>query len=362
MQILQVITDTDRRGAQVFAMDLEEELATRGWQVETVALALGDSDHPLPVRVLGKKRLSLRTLLSLRRAARGAQIVVGHGSATLQACAVALYSSGVPFVYRNIGDPVYWARSRSRRLRKRAMLSRAHAVVAVWPGAARALHDVFRVPHTKVRVIPKACPAARFPPVQHSERMSSRRRLGLPDGAPTAVYVGALSPEKNVEIAIRAIGALSPAVLVLAGDGPDRHRLEFIARSIAPHRAIFLGVTDRPHEVLAAADVLVLPSKTEGVPGALIEAGLRGLPVVATRVGGVPSMLEGSSMAVLVPPDDQGALTEALRVLLSQELPRVRARADWTNRFEIGPVGESWDHFLAECGARIPSYLFQSKT
>jgi glycosyltransferase involved in cell wall biosynthesis len=350
-RVLQVITDTDRRGAEVFAVDLATELVARGRTVETVALVAGSSNAPLPVHVLGTKRLGVATILALRRAARTAQVVVAHGSASLPACAIALLGSRIPFIYRNIGDPLYWATSMLRRLLQRVLLTRARVIVAVWPGAAEALKSGFGVPSGKLRTIPKACPGKRFSPIAQWERESARRRIGLADGVPTVVYLGALSPEKNVEAAIRAIGELPPAVLLLAGDGPDRLRLQAIARTVAPDRVLFLGATDRPEDILAAGDLLVLPSKTEGVPGALIEAGLRGLPVVATGVGGVPFMVAGSSMSVLIEPGDQDALTQAVRVSLSQPSPDNRVRADWSERFEIAAAADAWDQLLGECGA-----------
>ena len=116
-RVLQVITDTDRRGAQVFATDLGAELQDE-FDVRTVALAPG-RDRALDVDVLGPSRRSPKTLRALRTAARHAAIVIAHGSSTLPASAVALVGSGVPFVYRQISDPVFWTPTAAKRLRVR---------------------------------------------------------------------------------------------------------------------------------------------------------------------------------------------------------------------------------------------------
>src|SRR5215469_13707106 len=132
--VLQVITDTDRRGAQVFAMDLHAALTRRGDRVRTVALAPGRTGG-LDVPVLGRRRLSLGTLRRLTTEARSAQVLVAHGSTTLPACAVVSAFSRTPFVYRQISDSLYWARSAGRRWRVRVELTRAARTVALWPGA-----------------------------------------------------------------------------------------------------------------------------------------------------------------------------------------------------------------------------------
>src|SRR5690349_18726130 len=115
VRVLQVVTDTDRRGAQVFAIDLQHALSEIGHPVQTVALTDGASGG-LGTPVLGAKRVSIEGLRALRRQAAGYDVVVAHGSTTLPACALSLAGSGVPFVYRQISDSMFWASTRSRQL------------------------------------------------------------------------------------------------------------------------------------------------------------------------------------------------------------------------------------------------------
>ena len=123
MRILQVITDTDRRGAQVFATDLATAMQVRGHEVTTVALAPGKQGSPLDVPHLGTRQRGLSTLRLLRRRMDDADVTIAHGSSTLVACAVAGFPRR-PFVYRQISDSRFWANTLARRIRTAVALRR----------------------------------------------------------------------------------------------------------------------------------------------------------------------------------------------------------------------------------------------
>lgn len=347
-----MITDTDRRGAQIFACDLEDALAARGRRVRTVALSPGKDADGLPVECLGSRSLGTATLLALRRQARMARVVAAHGSTTLPAVAAALVGTKIPFVYRSIGEPLYWARTRAKRARMRILLRRASIVVALWPGSARSLSVDLGVPEERLRVIPRGVPAERFPRIDGSSRQAARRRFQLPPDAPVLVYMGSLTPEKNVGAAVSVAGTIAGVYLLVIGSGPLRGHLESMAETLAPGRVRFTGPIPDPHQALAAGDLLVLPSLSEGIPGVLIEAAFRGLPAVATAVGGVPDVVRDGETAVLVSPGDEQALAEAVNILLpTSDGMGERAREHCMNRFELRIVAESWDEVLDELGA-----------
>jgi glycosyltransferase involved in cell wall biosynthesis len=109
--------------------------------------------------------------------------------------------------------------------------------------------------------------------------------------APVAAMIGSLSEEKQVGHAIEAIARLPDLVLLVAGDGPLRAELEVHAERVAPGRVRFLGNVDDVRTVLHACDVLVMTSRTEGMPGAVIEAGLCGIPTVAPAIGAMESLV-----------------------------------------------------------------------
>ena len=244
--ILQVITDRERRGAQVFAVDLADALTARGRLVRTVALERGRSAEPLQVPHLGSSRLGLATLRALRSEISSAEVVIGHGSTTLPACGLAATGTGVPFIYRQVSDSMFWAPTIGRRIRVRLGMRRAKAVVALWPGAASTLEDRFGVAETKLTVIPNGVPADRFGAITDQIRLQARRRLAIPEHTPVFVYVGALVAEKGVDTVIRATQLLPSAHLVIVGDGPKRTELEALAASHCPGRVHFTGSLRSP--------------------------------------------------------------------------------------------------------------------
>jgi glycosyltransferase involved in cell wall biosynthesis len=358
VDVLQVITSDDRRGAEVEAVDIDAALASRGHSVRTVALAPGPYGGRLDVPTLGRQPLALETLRRLRREAAAADVVVAHGSTTLPACACALAGTRVPLVYRSIGDPERWASTRSRRARVRAYLRRVNTVVALTPAAAAAIQSMYGLSDDRVAVIPTGVPPDHHRPVDDAARWAARRQFGIPDDADVGAVVGALSPEKDIGLAIDAALALPSLHLVVAGEGPERHALEKRARLRALGRVHFAGSMLDPGPAFASADVVLLTSRTEGLPAALIEAGLRELPVVATDVGYVRDIVADGETGLLV---ESGAVTELVsaitRVLRDGAQLGKSARPYCLERFDLERVIDNWELVLTglRTGNRVVS-------
>jgi glycosyltransferase involved in cell wall biosynthesis len=352
-----VITDPDRRGAQVFATDLADGLAALGGSGAVVALGPGDHPDGLLVPVLGPSRRSIRTLRALRREARRYDVVVAHGSTSLFAASTALAGTGVPFVYRQISDPLHWAASPGRRARVALMIRRAARVVALSDHAADVLVRHYRLDRDEIAVVPTAVPADRFEPPRAEDTARARRQHRLSEDRPVLLYLGALVPEKGVDLAIRALAAAPRAHLLVAGDGEARADLEHLAARVAPDLVRFTGSVDRPISALHAADVFVFPSRGgDSVPAALIEAGLVGLPVVSTPVGSISDVVVDGRTGRIVPIADQAALDAAVAELLAD--PELRrgygdaARRHCLERFTIEAVAPRWMEVLGEVAAR----------
>ncbi len=353
--VLHVITSTQRRGAETFAVDLDAALRSRGVASDVVALAPGiePATSLLDVPTLGDTALSPATLVALRRRASGARLVVAHGSRTLPACAAALAGRRTPIVYRSIGDPAAWSGTGLRRLRTAVLLRRMDAVVVLWPGAGRALGALHRVPAPRVHVIPNGVPAERCPVPDDRARRVARDRFGLPHDAPVVACIGALSDEKRVADAVAATAQLAGVHLLVVGGGPERGALERQAAEAAPGRVHVAGVLDGPTEGLAAADVVALPSRTEGMPGVLIEAGLSGIAAVASDVGGVSEIVRDGETGVLVRPGDVAGLVDGVRrVLADRSRFGAAARSHCLANFEIGPVADLWLSLIAHLARR----------
>jgi glycosyltransferase involved in cell wall biosynthesis len=161
-------------------------------------------------------------------------------------------------------------------------------------------------------------------------RTDLRARLGL-DGAEVILWVGRFAPLKNVSLLIETFAQLAPrrprAALVLVGEGALEGRLRSHARRLGVgDRVSFVGA--KPLHALpawySAADVFALPSSFDNSPNVLLEAMACELPVVATRVGGVPRYVEDGSSGLLVEPGDPAALAAALERVVDD--PDLRAR------------------------------------
>jgi glycosyltransferase involved in cell wall biosynthesis len=146
------------------------------------------------------------------------------------------------------------------------------------------------------------------------------------DGPVRIVCVANLIAYKGHATFIAALARLSADgwLALLIGDGPERAAIEgAIATRGLRDRVVLLGAREDVHEQLERADIAVLPSYTEGLPNAVMEAMAHGVPVVASDVGGVCSLL-GSGAGVLVPPGDELALAAALQALIDDEAARRR--------------------------------------
>ena len=172
-----------------------------------------------------------------------------------------------------------------------------------------------RVSPARVHLIPNAL--ARREAVL--DRTAARAVLGLDPTATVIGWVGRLSPEKGPDILLRAIPHLAdPAWRVsMIGDGPLRAQLQELVDQLGlADRVSWHGLIPDAARCYAAFDCLVLSSRTEGTPIVLLEAMAGGIPVIATRVGGVPDVVREDE-ALLVAPDDPAALAAAVGTALA---------------------------------------------
>jgi glycogen(starch) synthase len=180
----------------------------------------------------------------------------------------------------------------------------------------------------RIRVIPSGVNPSLFDQVRPDELADVPR--------PRVLFVGRLHQQKGADNAIRALPWLPHVQLVIAGDGPERTRLEGLTRHLGVSgRVSFLGFVphDRVAGLLPAADAVVLPSRYEELGTALVEAMAAGTPVIASRVGGIPGLVTHGVHGLLVSPGDPVELAGAIdRVLRSPQLAaelveRARRRA-----------------------------------
>jgi len=200
-----------------------------------------------------------------------------------------------------------------------------------------------RVPPEKVAVIPHGldlpeCDAA-------SGRAGARRDLKLPLEIPVVGIAGRLVHTKGADLLILAaprVRTRFPAVrFVLIGEGPEENALRRLAEAEGVSDAVvFAGYRSDARQLLPAFDILAAPSRDEGLSLSVLEAMACGIPAVASRLGGIPSLLIDGVTGLLTPPDDFAALADALIRLLAEP-----QRADAMGRAGRGRVRT---HFLQE--------------
>lgn len=176
--------------------------------------------------------------------------------------------------------------------------------------------ETFGIDVSRRICIPNGVDTDRFVPVNRSEKQILRQLLRLPPDSPLVLFMGRLAAEKRVDNLLGIwprIRHVHPhAELVIIGTGEEESKL----KAMAVPGVIFMGAIDDITPYLQTADVFVLPSATEGLSNAMLEALAAGLAVVATQVGGASDIITDGINGRLIPPDDRSCLQEALSMLL----------------------------------------------
>jgi len=217
----------------------------------------------------------------------------------------------------------YYAEAWRRRAALRWAMKRSAATTAVSGATAADLRRTLGVPDDGVRIVPNGI---RMP---NGRREKVRRELNVADDELVIVAIGNLYPVKGHAVLLRALAELEEQGgaprwrLAIAGRGEDEQRLRSIADDAGiASRIHLLGFRSDAPDILAAGDVFVLPSLSEGLPLALIEAMATGLAIVASDVGGIPEVVARGQEALLVPAASPTALAAAIRALLDDPVRR----------------------------------------
>ena len=217
------------------------------------------------------------------------------------------------------------------RLNRWSLPAAERVITVCGPFAERLTREGVRRERISVRHNSVVAP----PPADADERRALRERLGADEGVRVVLAVGRLSREKGHADLVRSFAAaceLHPGLnvrLVIVGEGPERERVEAQSKAAGVFGGVvFAGHTANVRPYYAAADVLALPSHSEGSPNVLLEAMAAGLPVVATAVGGVPEIATDGRDALVVPAHDPAIFAAALgRLLTDEELANRLGRA-----------------------------------
>jgi len=218
-------------------------------------------------------------------------------------------------MFHTLGDVKLRARASERESEVRLDTERrlVHAldrVVAATEHERQLLRQIYRVPASRVSVIPLGVDLDQFSPIPHEDRAAVRQRLGLPEDERIVLAIGRIEPLKGLDVLIQSLSAMSDrdrvGLYIIGGDErarPELDRLAAIARTFGVQGHVhFLGA--RPHEDLPdyyrAADVVAVPSFYESFGLVAVEAMASGVPVVASRVGGLASTVVDGRTGYLI--------------------------------------------------------------
>lgn len=346
-----VVSSNRRRGAEVFTERLRDGLTARGWVVDAVALRGSEGDSRADVGYLVSEedstggRFEWPVLRTLRRKIRGHRpdLIIANGGATLRYSLAATFGLGTDVAYVSIGEPDYWIRSTASRMLNRMMLRRVDKILAVSEATRRQLIALEPTTADKVVVTYTGLTGDLFE-VQHSDY----------EGPLRVVMLGSLTSEKEPSLALDAVAGLDDALLRFVGDGPLRTDLEKSVRKRGlENRVEFVGSVDdvKPH--LGWAHVLLLTSKTEGLPGAILEGSAAGLAIVAVDVGGVGEAVQDGETGFVTGRDRQEiedalAKLDADRSLLKEM--GSSGREVVKTRFLLDDVIENYRRTLVDMG------------
>lgn len=220
--------------------------------------------------------------------------------------------------------------TRARSLLQRFLLRHVDAAFTVSAELREALWTHLRIPRDRFEVIANGVETTRFggPPATCS-----------PTAPPVIGSVGRLVAVKNFPLLLRAVSRLRDAHVLLVGDGPERGKLQALARDLGlESRVEFAGHRDDVSPWLRRMDVFVLPSTSEGMSNTLLEAMAAGVPAIASNIGGNPELIEHGVTGLLFESDSESSLLAQLECLLGSEALRtqlatnagVRVRQDFS--------------------------------
>lgn len=332
MRILYGITKSNMGGAQRYVLGLAQEAKKRGHEV---AVLLG-GDGPLKQRLEEShiKSISLPTLkrevrifdefknlLAIRKILKEFKPDVFHTNSSKMGGLGAL-AGRLTFTKQIIFTGHGWAFNENRSELSKWLIKKfvwltillSHKTICV---SGAVYKDVVRLPFVKQKLVVIRNGVVAFPFLSREE---ARKELSL---EPETFVVGALSELhhiKGLDIALRAINKTKDINFVVLGDGEERQELKTFAKTLGiSERVTFYGFRVDARKYLQAFDVFIMPSRSEGLPYALLEAGLAGLPIVASNVGGIPEVVEDGKSGILFAKEDYNALASALTKLKGNE-------------------------------------------
>jgi glycosyltransferase involved in cell wall biosynthesis len=361
IRVLRVITRLNVGGPSIQAMALSDRMTQRGFETLLVHGQLdtgeGDMRYLLPSSVAVRHLPSLRRpptahepialaqLANLMRAFRP-HIVHTHmaKAGALGRLAAVLYNqttgrsvrARVVHTYHGHVLEGYFSPNTTRIFlaMERGLARATDRIVAISPNIRRALLEDYQIGRAdQYRVVPLGFDLSEFEAIDDRARAEARTALNIEPAAHVVTTVGRLTAIKQqslfLDVAARVAARDPLAMFVIAGDGSLRGELEGQGRTLGIERHVrFLGWRRDLSTIYAASDLLLLTSRNEGTPVALIESLASGVPGISTDVGGVRDVLTSDAVGLVAADGDASALADHVSTLLGDSERRRRMGAD----------------------------------
>ena len=386
MRILQLVQKPQRRGAEVFAFQLSAWLRRQAHDVRTIYLYPYDGHSPLEIRpgdsmAMGNEGSVLERVPGVHPALLfrvrhelsrfTPDVVQANGARTIRyGAALARLDPKRKWrlIYRNIDSPVFWVKGRLREhYYRRVVMPQVDGVVGVSETTLAEVRRFYQLRAPSV-FVPNGVDLKALE--AKTTREIVREKWTTPVSATLLLFIGNLGRQKRPDRFLRVVSDVcrrrDDVFAWLLGDGPEREASERLAADLGiADRVRFLGYQDDIASFVAAGDVYVSCSDTDGIPAVVIEAGYLGLPTVAFRVGGMHECVRDGETGTLVPSGDEEALVSAILSLVDSP----SRRDDWggaarrwvSGRFSMDAVGHQDQTFYrqliaANMSPSIPSY------
>jgi len=337
MKILQLVTQRQYRGAEVFAANLSAELIKLGHSITFAGLYINES-NVLEVKNADNRDLStgktnnfsISLIKDLRALVKEVEpdVIQCNGSDTLKyMVAASFFIPRTPIIYRNISIISEWISNKPKYLIYKKIFQRVDHVSSVGEEAINDLIKTFNFPPDRTSVIRRGIPIKRVD--NNEQRKLLSEQFGLRADVKIAMHIGNFSPEKNHQFLLEIFSEIKKTEpdlkLVLVGTGI---LFEEVKRSIVAmdlQETVFLaGFRKDIPELLAASDCFLLASKVEGVPGVILEAAAQKKPSIATNVGGVMEVLKDGETGFIIENFDKGEYSKKLLTLMKNENLRIK--------------------------------------
>lgn len=356
MKIIQLIQKPQRRGAEIFAAQLSEELRKLGHQVLLVSIFSGEAELPFNGEWIKLNRPVSNRLFDFKGWRKLSHLVDSFKPDIIQANAADTLKFSViskrlfewrnPIIYRNANQMGDFIRNRLHLKFNNWLLNQVSGIVSVSEASKLDLHSTFELNRIQSEVIPIGIDITGI-----DKAIKEDFKIILPEKF--LIQIGGLVPEKDpigmLDMFANLIEELPDLHLVYLGTGKLESQLkEKIDRIGLKARVQIIPPQENIFPILSKARAMVMPSKIEGLPGVILEAMYCKIPVISFNVGGISEVLKDKKTGYLIPKSDQKAFEEKLSQIIQIERenldPMLKAACDLLNKkFRIEVVSKSFE-------------------